>query len=134
MNLILVLLVTQIAQVVLLSLSVFAFFMVFGGIVMENGVQEAWAGGAHEVHALPYVTNLSVELVQVSVFLAVFSGLYFTVGVLTDQNYREQFFAEVLGELERAVGVRAAYLALAEQLDEHEDGPFTGPPSQLESE
>lgn len=112
-NLILVLLVTQIAQVLLLSLSVFVFFMVFGGLVMNHVVQEAWTGGA--VHALPYLDNLTTELVQVSVFLAAFSGLYFTVGVVTDETYREQFFSEVLGELERAVGVRAAYLALRER-------------------
>lgn len=109
-NLILVLLITQAAQVLLLSVSVFAFFMVFGGLVMNGTVQEAWTG--QPVTSLDYLDNLSVELVQVSVFLAAFSGLYFAVGVVTDDTYREQFFSEVLGELERAVGVRAAYLAL----------------------
>lgn len=112
-NLILVLLVTQAAQVLLLALSVFGFFLVFGGVVMTREVQEGWVGG--EIHALPWLTNLSVELVQVSVFLAAFSGLYFAVGVITDDTYREQFFSEVLAELERAVGVRAAYLALREE-------------------
>jgi hypothetical protein len=114
-NLILVLLVTQVTQVLLLSLSVFAFFMVFGGLVMEHGIQASWTGGEAEVHALPWLSNLSVELVQVSVFLAAFSGLYFTVGVLTDETYRDQFFSAVLAELERAVGVRAAYLALQDE-------------------
>ncbi|QBR94133.1 hypothetical protein [Nocardioides euryhalodurans] len=110
-NLILVLLVTQVAQVLLLSLAVLGFFLVFGGIVMEAGVQEAWTA-QDRVHHLPYLDNLSVELVQVSVFLASFSGLYFTVAVMTDETYRVQFFSEVLTELERAVGVRAGYLAL----------------------
>lgn len=109
-NLILVLLITQVAQVLLLSLCVFVFFLVFGGLVMERVVQESWTG--ETITALPHLDTLSVELVQVSVFLAGFSGLYFTVGVVTDDTYREQFFSEVLGELERAVGVRAAYLAL----------------------
>ena len=110
-NLILVLLVTQVAQVLLLSLAVFGFFLVFGSIVMTADVQMSWTGEAH-LHHLPFLDNLSVELLQVSVFLAAFSGLYFTVAVLTDETYKEQFFSEVLAELERAVGVRAGYLAL----------------------
>ena len=121
-NLILVLLVTQVAQVLLLSLAVLGFFLVFGGIVMEAGVQEAWTV-QEKVQHLPYLPNLSVELVQVSVFLAAFSGLYFAVAVLTDETYRAQFFREVLQELERAVGVRAGYLALGrEEGQPREDG------------
>lgn len=124
-NLILVLLVTQVAQVLLLSLAVFAFFILFGGLVMSHEVQVAWVGEESQVHALPYLDNLSVELVQVSVFLAAFSGLYFTVGVLTDETYREQFFSTVLAELERAVGVRTAYLALREHpLGEQRPSPL----------
>jgi len=115
-NLILVLLVTQVAQVLLLALAVFGFFVVFGGLVMTSEVQLAWTAEERIQH-LPYLDNLSVELVQVSTFLAAFSGLYFAVAVMTDENYREQFFSEVLNELERAVGVRAGYLALREVSD-----------------
>ena len=97
------------------------FFMVFGGLVMTPGVQQAWTG-QETVHALPVLTHFSVELVQVSVFLAAFSGLYFAVGVITDETYREQFFSAVLAELERAVGVRAAYLVLREEPDRDRDG------------
>ena len=56
--------------------------------------------------------NTSRALVQVSTFLAAFSGLYLTVSTVTDEAYREQFFGSVMRELERAVGVRAVYLAL----------------------
>ncbi len=109
-NLILVLMVAQAVQVLLLSLSVFAFFMIFGGLVMTPGVQEAWTG-QDSVSALPWADNLSVELVQVSVFLAAFSGLYFTVYAVTDETYREQFFTQIKAELDRAVSSRATYLA-----------------------
>jgi hypothetical protein len=115
-NLILVLLVTQVAQVLLLSLAVLGFFVLFGAIVMTPEVQAAWTG-ERGVDELAHAGNLSVELIQVSVFLAAFSGLYFAVAVMTDETYREQFFSEVLDELERAVGVRAGYLAL-----QHADG------------
>jgi hypothetical protein len=53
--------------------------------------------------------------VQVAVFLSAFSGLYFTVVVVTDETYREQFFTGVMQELDRALGVRAAYLTLPQE-------------------
>ncbi|SDR68983.1 hypothetical protein SAMN04488570_0026 [Nocardioides scoriae] len=109
-NLILVLMIAQAVQVLLLAVTVFAFFMVFGGLVMTHTVQEAWTQ-QDAVQALPWADNLSVELVQVSVFLAAFSGLYFTVYAVTDETYRDQFFTEIKAELDRAVEVRAAYLA-----------------------
>lgn len=103
-NLILVLLVIQTAQVILLSLAVFAFLLVFGALIMTPPVTEAWQTSP------PF--RPSVALVQVSAFLASFSGLYMTVSTVTDEKYREQFFGSVMRELERAVGVRAVYLAL----------------------
>jgi len=131
-NLILVLLVTQAAQVLLLSLAVLGFFLLFGGIVMTPEVQAAWTG-EDQVEKYRHLGNLSVELVQVSVFLAAFSGLYFAVAVMTDETYRDQFFSEVLDELERAVGVRAGYLPLraapADGSGTAEPGPDPAPSS-----
>jgi hypothetical protein len=109
-NLILVLAIAQAVQVLLLALSVFAFFLVFGGVVMDEKVQEHWTGGT--IHHFRWLDHLSVELLQVSVFLAAFSGLYFTVYAVTDEAYRDQFFSGIKRELERAVGVRAVYVAL----------------------
>ena len=69
-----------------------------------------------EPEASVYVTvPMVLELVKVSLFLSSFSGLYFTVSAVTDETYRGQFFATVTQHLERAVGVRAVYLALREQ-------------------
>ena len=109
-NLILVLAIAQAVQVLLLALSVFAFFLLFGAVVMAEPVQANWTGGT--IHHLQWLDHLSVELLQVSTFLAAFSGLYFTVYAVTDEAYRDQFFSGVKRELERAVGVRAVYLAL----------------------
>lgn len=100
-NLILVLVIVQFVQVVLLALMVFAFLLLFGSLIMSEFVQTAW-----EVKQ-PF----SRSLVQVSAFLASFSGLYLTVSTVTDEAYRAQFFGSVTRELERAVGVRAVYLA-----------------------
>lgn len=115
-NLILVLLVVQVGQVLLLVASVFVFFVLFGSLVMTSDVQEAFTG-LGRTHTLDGLPNLSLELVKVSLFLAAFSGLYFTVAAVTDDTYRGQFFAAVTGELERAVGVRSVYLALRDRTD-----------------
>ena len=110
-NLLLVLVIAQGVQVLLLALSVFAFFLVFGALVMDGAVQESWTQSP--IHAADFLDNVSLELVQVSVFLAAFSGLYFTVYAVTDDTYRRQFYTSVTDELERAVAVRAVYRVLA---------------------
>ena len=106
-NLVLVLLIAQFVQVLLLSASVFVFFVVFGTVAMQPDVIESWIG-APPSH--PFGTRLvSLELVQVSTFLAAFSGLYFTVYAVTDEVYRTQFFTSITDELEQAVGARTVY-------------------------
>jgi hypothetical protein len=112
-NLVLVLLIVQAVQVLLVAFSVFLFLMVFGSLIMTDEVMAAWL--THPTHSVPGLDSVSVALVQVSVFLASFSGLYLTVSTVTDETYREQFFGSVVSELERAVGVRAVYLTLRER-------------------
>jgi len=112
-NLVLVLLFNQAIQVLLLSLGLFAFFVVFGDLTIPDSTVKAWTG--HPVTDLPSlgkhvpVTN---ELFQVAVFLASFAGLYFTVYAVTDETYRSQFFAGLSTELEQAVAVNAVYVSL----------------------
>jgi hypothetical protein len=110
-NLVLVLLIVQIVQVLLLALAVFVFFVAFGFLVMDPKTIEAWTG-QDSVHALPYLDRANIELLKVSVFLAAFSGLYFTVYAVTDEVYRKQFFTSIIRELERSVCARAAYRAM----------------------
>jgi hypothetical protein len=109
-NLTLVLVVTQMVQTLLLALSVFLFFLVFGALTMQEEIVKAWVVDAG-VHNLEWLPNVSVELLQVSVFLSAFAGLYFTVFAVTDETYRNEFFTGVVAELERAIAVRAAYVA-----------------------
>mgnify|MGYP001765278334 CR=1 FL=1 len=108
-NLVLVLLISQVVQVLLLSLSVFGFFVVFGAVIMDSEVITAWIG-----HAPTQIlgTVITRELLQVAVFLASFSGLYFTVYAVTDETYRSQFFTAITAELERAVSAREVYRAM----------------------
>lgn len=109
-NLVLVLLIAQAIQVLLLSVAVWGFFLVFGSVAMTDDVIKSWVG--HEPHYVGWFGLVSRELVQVSTFLAAFAGLYFTVYAVTDQNYRVQFFTAIRHELERAVSVRLVYRTL----------------------
>ena len=111
-NLLLVLLIAQVAQILLVAGAVWIFFLLFGRVAINNEVIESWVGERAAAPPLLGELGFSNELLQVSIFLAAFSGLYFTVYAVTDANYREQFFTEITHELETAVGVRAAYLAL----------------------
>lgn len=107
-NLVLVLLVSQALQVLLLSLAMFVFFVVFGMVSIRDDVISSWVG--HEpspfIDAIPLLTH---ELARVSTFLAAFSGLYFTVYAVSDETYRSQFFGSLMKQLRRAVGVRTVY-------------------------
>ena len=111
-NLLLVLLISQVAQVLLLATAVWAFFLLFGRVAISEEVITSWVGEQAAAPPLLGRLGFSNELLQVSIFIAAFSGLYFTVYAVTDATYREQFFTEITHELEAAVGVRAAYLAL----------------------
>lgn len=112
-NLVLVLLFSQLLQVLLLALTVFAFFLAFGKLAITDTVIESWVG--EEVDQLPSLAEwvpITNNLFQVSVFLAAFAGLYFTVYAVTDSTYREQFFSSLSRELEQAIGVYTVYETL----------------------
>jgi hypothetical protein len=117
-NLVLVLLIAQLIQVLLLSLSVFAFFLVFGSVAIHPDVIKAWLGDVDTLHPLLGREWLSHQLLQVSVFLAAFSGLYFTVYAVSDGNYRKQFFSAILDELQQAISARAAYRVMRRRTQE----------------
>ncbi len=112
-NLTVALVVIQLSQVLLVSLTVLLFLLVFGSLAMRKEVIEVWIQGP--THYWDFLPNVSVELLQVSIFLAAFSALYVSVTSVSDETYRGQFFTEVLREMERAIAVRAAYNALRKE-------------------
>jgi hypothetical protein len=125
-NLVMVLLFSQLVQVLLLSLVVWAFFVVFGKIAITDAVMDSWLGHPEDhpsdLPSLGEYLPISNELFQVSVFLAAFAGLYFTVYAVTDSTYREQFFSNLSRELEQAIGVYTVYETLR-----HESAADPGP-------
>ena len=114
-NLVLALVVAQAVQVFLLAIAVSTFFVVFGAVAIDEDVIESWIGTA-PTYLVGHL--VSVQLLKVAIFLGSFSGLYFTVYAITDATYRQQFFTEILRELERAVGVRAVYRHLRDLPDD----------------
>ncbi len=124
-NLVLALVVAQAVQVFLLAVAVSTFFIVFGAVAIDDDVIKSWIGA--EPDYLLHQHVISVQLFKVAIFLGSFSGLYFTVYAITDATYRQQFFTEILRELERAVGVRAVYRDLQDRpAEEITDSPSTG--------
>ena len=113
----LVLFTSQALQVLIVTLMVAAFFIVFGGIAVPEELVLRWTG-LDEVDAVlrldllgePFL--ISVELLKVTAGIAAFTGLYFAIAMLTDSTYREEFLDEVTGELRDVFRVREEYLRL----------------------
>lgn len=123
----LVVLVTEGTQILLVSGMIFAFFTLFGFLAISPSVVESWLGAPPEAVAVVDLWGqrmvLSEELLHVAAFLAAFSGLYFTVVLLTDATYREEFLDDVVSEVRDAFAVRAVYRAA---LDVVPGGPAPG--------
>jgi hypothetical protein len=111
----LVVLFSQGLQILFISLLVFLFLVFFGVLVCTEPIVSGFIGGTPHVLATIDLWGrqmlVTEELLRVAGFLAVFSGFYFGVSVLTDETYRDEFLAEVVGELRRSLAVRTVYLA-----------------------
>jgi hypothetical protein len=116
LNVAMVLFVSQSLQVLVVALAVFAFFVVFGLLAIDDGVLEAWLG--HRGHDVFFVTAFGIdvhpshELLRVATAIAALSGLYYAIAVLIDPTYREEFLGEVTGDMKVTFAARSEYLAL----------------------
>jgi hypothetical protein len=112
----LVMFVSQGLQVVIVSLAVGAFFVLFGAFAIGPGVMDAWIGSTGNellsVRLFGEEARLTVELLEVSGALAAFSGLYYAIAVLTDSVYRAEFLEELEQSLRDTFVARADYLRL----------------------
>jgi hypothetical protein len=105
---------SQALQILTVSALLGAFVMLFGVLTVPADIVAEWSTQSiHELarfslwHRDVVVTS---ELLRVAGFLSAFSGLYFTVTMLTDVTYRQEFLDEVVGDARRAFAVRAVYL------------------------
>jgi hypothetical protein len=114
-NVALVFLFSQGLQVMLVSAMVFVFLFVFGVLVVTEPVARGFVDAQPNILASFELWGrdlvITEELLRVTGFLTVFSGLYFSVTAVTDESYRKEFSGEILEEMRRSLAVRAVYLA-----------------------
>jgi hypothetical protein len=95
---------------------VFAVLLGFGMVAVTKPITAGFLGYAPHVLWSVNLWDrhmvLTEELLRIAGFLAVFSGFYFAVAVLTEDTYREEFLDDVVSEVGRALAVRAVYLRL----------------------
>jgi hypothetical protein len=107
--------------VLVLAVSVFigAFFVVFGLLIMNPDTLVQWTERPlNELYSISFRGDrivLTEELLRASGFLAVFSGLYFTVNAATEPTYRREFFDGLLEEVRQSMAVREVYLRALEE-------------------
>ncbi len=112
LNLALVLFFAQAVQIVAFGVLVFAFFIVFGVLILQPEVVTEFAGRESAPGTLLGVPlPVSSALINVSFFLAVFSGLYFAASTATDARYRRSFFEPLLEDVKISLAARDIYLA-----------------------
>ena len=113
----LVMFVSQGLQVLVVSLAMAAFFVVFGALTIGPEVRESWIGTSGtsigpSFELLGGRLTITEELLRVSGAIAAFGGVYYAIAVLTDSTYREEFLDDIVGELRETFALRAEYLAL----------------------
>jgi hypothetical protein len=112
LNIAMVLFLAQAAQIVAFGALVFCFFIVFGVLMVRPEVVTVFAGRESAPGTLLGVPlPLSSALLNVSLFLAVFSGLYFAASTATDARYRRSFFEPLLEDVKISLAARDIYLA-----------------------
>jgi|SRR5215211_4945104 len=116
LNVGLVMLVSQGLQIALVGLAVFAFFVTLGVLMVNDTVREQFMGSSGHVlvrlELFGEPVQITRELLRVSGGIAIFSGLYWAVAVLTDASYREEFLDDLTREMSETFKARAEYLAL----------------------
>jgi MFS family permease len=111
-NMVLVLVLTQALQTLVLATLVFVFFVVFGIIAIRHSVIKAWIGRDPTGGSLFGIqVPVTHELLQVSLFVAAFAGLYFAAATVTDDKYRRAFFDPLTDHLTVSLFARDIYLA-----------------------
>lgn len=113
-NLIVMAMTTQAIQITLVASAVSAFFILLGLAAIPPATANAFIGSApHVLVSVNWGAStfaLTEELLRVAGFLGAFSGMAFTVYLVTDSTYRTEFAYDVSEELRRVLAVRIAYL------------------------
>jgi hypothetical protein len=101
-------------QVLAVTVAALSFLVVLGVLAIGEQTTTTWVGAPADVLVSWTLTGrdmvLTEELLRVAGFLATFTGLTFTVYLVTDPTYRQEFRTDLASEVREAFAVRAAYL------------------------
>ncbi len=128
LNLSVNLVIRQWIQALVVSTGVGLFFVGFGLLSISTKIYRDWAvePGAWSVplELMGHEMLLTASLVKVAVGIANFTGLYYSIALLTDSSYREEFLDNVSAELRDLFTARADYLTLRAQVSQSVSGPI----------
>ena len=116
LNLSVSLVIRQWLQGVVVSTGVGLFFVGFGMLAISRHIYENWgidtSGWSHEFALFGYKLLISAALVKVAVGIATFTGLYYSISLMTDATYRAEWLDNVTDELRELFTARTEYLEL----------------------
>jgi hypothetical protein len=108
-----VIFVSQALQVLFVTAAVALFFVVFGALLVNLEIQQDWTNREPTVYALPWIgtrLGLTHELLRVASGTAAFSGLYYSVAMVVDSQYRDEFVTGITDGMRETFAERRAYL------------------------
>ena len=119
-NVVAVMVVSQAIQVVFFTAGLFAFFLALGIVAVPDDVAVLWSSeetcpvGEPPCPGTWFGIHVPIPqtIVHVSLFVAVLSGLYFTVSTSVDPIYRERFFEPLISDVAVSLAGRDAYLEM----------------------
>ncbi|MFF0264817.1 hypothetical protein [Kribbella sp. NPDC004536] len=116
MNLSISLVIRQWMQVLVVSAGVGLFFVGFGMLAISKHVYDQWGvtpgSWSYDITLMHHPLLISASLVKVAVGIANFTGLYYSIALLTDSTFRTDFLDNVSAELRDLFTARTEYLAL----------------------
>lgn len=126
------LMIRQWMQVLVVSTGVGLFFVAFGLLAISEHIYDQWGvplgSWSYHVTLMNHPLVLSASLIKVSVGIANFTGLYYSIALLTDSTYRAEFLDNVTTELRDLFAARTDYLTLrataADQVSQSVRGPI----------
>ncbi|MHA0287755.1 hypothetical protein ACXYX3_15035 [Mycobacterium sp. C3-094] len=119
-NVVAVMVIAQAIQVVLFTTGLFVFFVALGFVAVPSDVLVLWSGeqscpvGVPPCDGTWFGIHVPVPqtVVHMSLFVAVLSGLYFTVSTSVDPLYRQRFFEPLISDVAVSLAGRDTYLAM----------------------
>jgi hypothetical protein len=115
-NLALIILISQVLQILLVTALVWLFFAVAGALLVEESVVASWTGEDPErfwrINLFDQHLVITRQLLRATFGIAAFSGLYYTVGMMVDPTFGEEFVRELRQQMRSTFDVRARYLRL----------------------